>query len=299
MHAGPSATLERNRTVLWLTLSAVLWLAGCGGSGGTGPSPVSNEYRYTTVGASDAIGVGASVPCFPFTACPDGTGYVQTIARRLRTDTISVKLTNLGLPAAVLGPGFQKIGATYGREIPGNFLEQELPFVPRDSTHVTIFAGGNDTNTLVAAVGAGAGGGDPMEWVDARIQEFANDYLTLVKGIRERAPNATIVVANLPNFAGMPFMAAHSADRRQLAQYISVNFTIEGINKLANQGIPVVDMLCNPMSYDPSTYSSDGFHPGDAGYAYLAGEMLQAFANPGGYRRPAASCSFMTLVPPL
>jgi len=299
MHIESAAPLKRSLAALLLAVVAGLSSTRCGGSTGTGPSPLANEYRYTAVGASDAIGIGASVPCFPFTACPDGTGYVQAIARRLKTDTITVKLTNLGIPAAVLGPGFQKIGVAYGRDIPANFLEQELPFVPRDSTHVTIFAGGNDTNTLVAAVGGGAGGGDPMGWVNARIQEFANDYMTLVRGIRERAPNATIVVANLPNFAGMPSTAGHSFERRQLAQYISVNFTIEGINKLANQGIPVVDMLCDAGSYDPSTYSSDGFHPSDEGYARLADEMLAAFSNPGGYRRPAANCGLMTIVPPL
>ncbi len=277
-----------------------VWVAaGCSEQGTTaGPSPLPGTIQYTAVGASDALGIGASVVCFPFSECPDGTGYVPIIARELASGGTSARLTNLGIPAAVLGPGIQQIGVSIGRTIPGNFLEQEMPFVPRDSTHVTIFAGGNDTNTLVAAVGNGAGGDDPLAWVDARIREFANDYAALVRGIRERAPQAAIVVANLPNFAGMPFTRGHGQDRIRLSQYISVGLTIQAINPLVNQGVPVVDMMCDPLSYEDATYSSDGFHPSDAGYAHMAAEMLRALAHPAGYRRPADSCGFMTLVAP-
>jgi lysophospholipase L1-like esterase len=56
----------------------------------------------------------------------------------------------------------------------------------------------------------------------------------------------------------------------------------------------VVDMLCDPRSYDPVTYSSDGFHPGDAGYAYMASEMLEALG--GSYPAPSSSCASMTIV---
>jgi hypothetical protein len=40
--------------------------------------------RYTAIGASDANGVGSTVPCIPFTACDDGTGYVPVLTRQLR-----------------------------------------------------------------------------------------------------------------------------------------------------------------------------------------------------------------------
>ena len=39
--------------------------------------------RYTALGASDAVGIGASVPCLPFTDCPGGTGYVPRILEKL------------------------------------------------------------------------------------------------------------------------------------------------------------------------------------------------------------------------
>ena len=34
-----------------------------------------------------------------------------------------------------------------------------------------------------------------------------------------------------------------------------------------------VDLMCDARSYLASTYSSDGFHPSDAGYAFIAGEL--------------------------
>ena len=60
--------------------------------------------------------------------------------------------------------------------------------------------------------------------------------------------------------------------------------------------VTVVDLLCNPRSYQGSTYSSDGFHPNDTGYAYIADELIKAI-NAGSHPPPAASCPQMTLVP--
>ena len=48
-----------------------------------------------------------------------------------------------------------------------------------------------------------------------------------------------------------------------------------------------------------STYSSDGFHPNDTGYGYLASGMLQAINSPSSYPAPRSSCSQMLLVPGL
>ena len=68
-----------------------------------------------------------------------------------------------------------------------------MPFVPRDTTLVTIFAGPNDVNTLTDALGSGAGGSDPVGYIDQKVAAFAADYATLLAGIRSRAPGARIV----------------------------------------------------------------------------------------------------------
>ena len=63
-----------------LPLTAAVILSSCSKSPTT-PSPgEAMTIRYTALGASDTIGVGGSVTCIPFLACPDGTGYVQCVA---------------------------------------------------------------------------------------------------------------------------------------------------------------------------------------------------------------------------
>ncbi len=232
----------------------------------------------------------------PYAPCPNGTGYVPDIVRQLKADGASVTLMNLGIPAAVIGRDIQVLAISLGRVVPGNFIDQEMPFVPRDSTLVTIFAGGNDVNTIADAVNHGAGGSDPGGYIDTQIRAFASDYQKLVSGTRSRAPNAWIVVANLPNFAGLPYTSGYSATARQVMQKISVGFTTQAINPLASPSLPVVDLMCDSRSYQPGTYSSDGFHPNDTGYAYIAGKFLEAIKT-AAYPAPQASCAAMTLVP--
>jgi lysophospholipase L1-like esterase len=158
-----------------------------------------------------------------------------------------------------------------------------------------VFAGGNDTNTIGAAVDRGAGGADPNGYIDEQVRTFADDYAALVRGIRQRAPAARIVAMNLPNFAGLPYTARFTSAQKRYMQRISVGFSREGANTLAAEGVVVVDLLCDPRSYQSSNYSSDGFHPNDAGYAFLAAELVRAIRD-GSYPPPRAECSFMRLV---
>ncbi len=289
-----------------LTILASLVIVACGGgnsptspsAAAPGPPAPGASISYTAIGASDAVGGGASVPCPPYTACTGGTGYVPDIVRQLQPGRPGVTLMNLGLPGAVIGPDIQATAAAAGRQILVNFIDQEMPFVPRDSTVVTIFAGANDVNAIADAASHGSGGQDQVAFVDTQIRAFANDYQTLVRGVRSRAPNAWIVVANLPNLAGLPYTSGYSTADKQLMQKISVGFTTLAINPLAAQGIPVVDLMCNPRSYDPGIYSSDGFHPNDSGHAYIATEFVKAITN-SGYAAPIGSCGPMTLVPPM
>ena len=78
----------RLTTRLHLLLVPVLGLAVLAGckkasddDGGDGPGPSPTGGHYTALGASDAVGIGASIPCLPFTDCPGGTGYVPRILR--------------------------------------------------------------------------------------------------------------------------------------------------------------------------------------------------------------------------
>jgi len=293
------------RVFVALCFTAFALLAGaCAGpptspdgrdSGGTGSS---TQVNYTAVGASDAIGVGASVSCLPFIGCPTGTGYVQILHRQLATGGKQVSLLNLGIPGAVLSPRIQTISRSYGPSVAFNFLEGELPLVSRDSTVVTIFAGGNDTNVVGRSV-SGQANGNPRAYVDDQVRQFTSEMAALVDGIRSRAPSARIVIANLPNFAGAPFTNSYTLDQRRALQQISVGFSKDAINPLASRpNVAVVDLLCEERTYAPSAFSSDGFHPNDAGYAIMA-EMMLAAIRDTNYRLPSASCGRMSIVPAL
>jgi lysophospholipase L1-like esterase len=279
-------------------LAAAALVAGCSSDGPTEPSPTPNPTApvvYTALGASDALGIGASVECLPFVECPNGTGYVQVITRTLRA-TRTVTLTNVGIPAAVLSARIQNLGRQYGRFIPANFLDAELPGVARDSTLVTIFAGANDANTIGEAIAAEAAAGSNLAaYVDDQIRQFAAEYRQLVTGVRDRAGQARIVAANLPNLAALPYTSGLSLQERQWLQTLTVRMTREGINPSTGLGVAVVDLMCDARSYEPGRYSRDGFHPNDAGYAFLADLMLRAI-NDASYPPPQSDCSFMRIV---
>jgi lysophospholipase L1-like esterase len=218
---------------------------------------------------------------------------VPVLARRL-----GATLTNLGISGAVIGPDIQSLGIKYGRSIPANYVDQEVRMVPRNTTLVTILAGANDINAIVAAVQGGAGGTDPRTFLDSQIRAFGSDFDRLIKDVRDRAPSAKIVVANLPNFASAIYVQGASLEARQVFQRLSVGMSTEVINKLTSQGVVVADFLCNTRGYDSTFYSADGFHANDKGYAFLADEMYSAISQSTS-PIPQASCPEMTLVPPL
>jgi lysophospholipase L1-like esterase len=262
----------------------------------SGPPATNAAVRYTAIGASDANGVGGTVQCAPFEPCENGTGYVPVLARAMRTGR-EVTTTNLGIPGSVLSPAIQQIARQHGRDVIGNFVEQQVPFVPRDTTLVTIFGGGNDVNALTDAVERGAAGtADVRGYIDTQVRVFGADYDRLIRGVRERAAGSFIIVVNVPNFAALPNAIGYGTERRRIMQHMSVGVSREA-NRQAAQGIVVLDLMCDGQIYDPSRFSSDGFHPNDAGYAYLAQRLL-AIVN-GSASSPPTSCSQMTVVPPL
>ena len=85
---------------------------------------------------------------------------------------------------------------------------------------------------------------------------------------------------------------ANRLAQKQAAQRASVRMTTTAINTLSD--VTVIDLLCDARFYQSSTYSPDGFHPSDAGYAIMAGEIVSAIRSTS-YPAPRASCSQMTL----
>lgn len=258
------------------------------------PAATTNVAIYSAIGASDANGVGSSVPCLPYTTCPEGKGYVQEIYRRLQASGKTVTMQNLGVPGAVLSPAIQTLGNQLNRGIPINFLQDEAPFVRTDSTLVTIFAGGNDANTLGSALKAGFGGSNATAWATQQIAQFKTDMAALVSAVKARAPKARIVILNLPNLAAMPYAKNNTTAEKQILQQIAVGFNA-GINATANQGAIIVDLMCDSRLYTTSIFSSDGFHPNDAGYLLFADLIYAVTPTTSLTTSPKSSCNFMTL----
>jgi len=146
------------------------------------------------------------------------------------------------------------------------------------------------------ALGHGVGASDQTGYIDSEVKAFGADYTTLLAGIRARAGNPRIVALNVPNLAGLPLLAGVTLPQQQAAQRASVGMTTTVVNALTAQGIVVIDLMCDARTYIASNYSSDGFHPNDAGYAFIAGEVVKAITS-SSYPAPLNSCSWMTLVP--
>ncbi len=258
------------------------------------PDPGSSSaVVYSAIGASDANGVGSSAPCLPYVTCPAGNGYVQVIARHYATDGKTVTLQNLGVPGAVLSKTIQDIGNNMNRGIPINFVSDEMPFVKTDATLVTVFAGGNDANTLASAMKNSVSGSDPNAWVNTQILNWGKDMTTMISGIRARAPKARIVILNLPNLAALPYSSGLSLADKRVLQTVAVGLNAQ-VNLMAAQGATVVDMMCDSRLYNPAIFSSDGFHPNDSGYVLFA-DLLYSAAATTASTTPKSSCSFMSM----
>jgi lysophospholipase L1-like esterase len=296
-----SATMNLMRRMLLMSLGLAVLAASCNrDETPTTPTPTptpSNEVFYSALAASDGIGFGGSAPCVPFDPdCPNGTGYVYVIKRRFQSDGRTVSLSNRSLPGAVLSSAIQSLARDIGRnDIIGNFIDQIVPFVPGTSTHITIFAGGNDANVIAQAVRAGRGGSDVRGFIDAQLRQWATDVEELVRRLRARAPNARIVAFNLPNLAGAPYLSRNPLEERSVMQRIAVGLS-DRVNTLTSQNVQVADLMCDARVYDGGSFATDGFHPNDRGYALIA-ELGYPRLSTGAGAPPSSTCPQRTLVP--
>ena len=175
------------------------------------PSPIRLAVIYAAIGASDANGVGSSVQCVPLDQTASGMGYVFVTARQLTAQGFTVSLTEPGIPTAVIGRGFEASASSTTARSSATSSIRRCRSSRGTRRWSTIFAGVNEVNTITAALGAGAGGSDPNGYIDNQVKAFGTDYATLMNGIRDRAGAPRIVILNVPNMAGLPYLAGASA----------------------------------------------------------------------------------------
>jgi lysophospholipase L1-like esterase len=264
------------------------------------PTPLDEIVNYDALGASDTIGYGGSNPCMPLAPCTSGSGYVQQVTRRLESDGHEVNLRNLGWPGMVLSPETQKMMEDAGTcmergtNICRNLLLEGAPYVRRVATLVTIFIGANDANAIGRAIRDGRMGGmKQADFIEQQIDKFAQDIQLAVITVRTEAPEARVIVLNLPNMANTPYAADLTTSEKRVLQALTVGFT-KGINALDGaNNVEVIDLMCDANFYNPSIFSADGFHPNDTGYNYLTERVYAAVTS--SVPDPRSSCGFMTV----
>lgn len=287
---GPADKWDVRVSTRFLIAASLVALAGCDVlKTPTTPVP-EGAVRYAALGASDAIGYGGSVHCIPFAACPNGTGYVQLVARRLQAAHPDFGSTNLGIPGAVISRRLMDLGNSVIGDIYGNFIDSQMPFVPRDSTIVTVFTGGNDVNTVGAAIRAGRHDGNIDAYINAQIASFSTEFRDLIAGVRARAGSSKVLVLNLPNMARLPYATGRTGAEREYLRRIAVGFSA-AMNAARADNVHVIDLMCHAPVYEPGHYSADGFHPNDAGYVMLANLVSGAITTAPA--APASTCGFM------
>jgi lysophospholipase L1-like esterase len=287
---------SRTRLVTLAALAALAVACSKGSDSPTAPSPGGpTGVLYGNISASDATGYMSSVECFPFTECAgNATGWVQTLFRRLQQSGPAT-INNTGVPGQVISQAFEDLGRRIGRTYPGNFITNQVPFVKANTTVLTIFAGGNDANTIGQIIQAQQAGDDLRGFIDGQVRQFGDDVAALIRAARQKAPNTKVVLLNLPNLGGAPYMSRSSAIDRGIMQRIAVGMT-DRINAQVGPNTFVVDLMCDARILEPSSFSSDGFHPSDRGYALMAEIAYPAVAN-NNHPAPAADCALRRVAP--
>ncbi|MGC4080809.1 MAG: hypothetical protein QM736_01485 [Vicinamibacterales bacterium] len=183
-------------------VTLALTTVGCGAFNGndsgspTAPSgapAAGSTIVYSAVGASDVLGIGSTKPCFLLEDC-DGTGYIWVAASPAPLAGIHGERRKPGDSGSsnrprVPGTSARRTAAPSAATI---LIDQEMPLVRSNATLVTVFTGGNDVNTITAALGNGAGGSNPTAYIDDKVTAFGNNLTTLIAGIRSaRAPRAS------------------------------------------------------------------------------------------------------------
>lgn len=239
-------------------LIALLALAGCAAAPTTStPSspastvrptatttPAGPTVRYVAVGASDAVGVGATDA--------NRTAYVPLLISRLPKGSMSL---NLGISGETLS------GA----------LKDELPqAVAAKPTVITVWLVGNDFKNCVSLQQYGAD-------LNTLLTDLAQQ--TSAKVFVANAPDFSTLPAIQQAAAGGSFCGAPgTVDAvRALAQQwnVVINAAVTAHHDT------LIDLFNSELTSHPDYISGDGFHPSDQGYLALANLFWTAIKAQG------------------
>lgn len=240
--SGLRAARVRIGALLGLLLALMLTVAACGGTPSSSPSATSQATStptvkppvvYVSLGASDAVGVGATDP--------NTQGYVPILISRLPKGSQTL---NLGVS------GFKVHDA----------LTEELPqAIAAQPTLVTVWLVGNDfrqcTPLTQYAADLDALLGQLQQKTHAQVFVANTPDMSQLPFFQQGAPQG-----------GTCVQGASTDTVHALA--LQWNQVINPI--VARHADVLVDLFAFPLGSHPNYVSRDGFHPSSAGYAVLA-----------------------------
>ncbi len=110
------------------------------------------------------------------------------------------------------------------------------------------------------------------------IEQFARNYEEILRTLKEKT-QATIVVTNIPDISSAPRipLPMRSEYQQQIARF---NERLEEIARRYEVTIfDIYSTTRRELAAHPEYFSSDGFHPSDAGYELWATEMWPTLAR--------------------
>jgi acyl-CoA thioesterase I len=236
---------HQGRALALLALLAAL-LVGCASApGGAGSAPGATYspeatatatppiVRYVAMGASDAVGVGASDQ--------NHTAYVPILISRLPKGSSAL---NLGINGETLH------GA----------LTDELPqVIAAQPTLITVWLVGNDFKTCV-----------PLAHYTADLNTLLTRLQTETKAkvFVANAPDFSLLPAIRQAAAAGAFCGKSATQSSIRAETLQWNQAIDAA--VAAHHDTLIDLYHANLAGHPDYISGDGFHPSDAGYLALA-----------------------------
>lgn len=249
---GLPSTIAKHAGVITMLLAITLCSA-CQSQSPNGKAGVNQQ-------ASESMSVTPISGPVNYVALGDSTGvgvgarnggYVARLFQRIVSERPGSKLTNL----CVTGATSEDV------------LRSQLREGMADNPNlVTLGIGIND-------IGHGIG-----------VEEFARNYEEILGELR-RGTSAKIVVANIPDISSAPRIPDFA--RREYQQTIVVfNQRLEAIAERYEVILfDVHSTTRDQLPSHPEFFSSDGFHPSDAGYEMWAREMWPVVARSIGLER--------------
>jgi lysophospholipase L1-like esterase len=222
---------------LLAALIVLVLLAACGGGTGapasttaTATATVRPSVVYVALGASDAVGVGASDP--------NRTAYIPLLIRRLPPHAQAL---NLGVS---------------GYTVHQALVNEAPPALAAHPTLVTVWLVGNDFRQCTPLA-------NYQRDLDSLLGQLQSQ--TKARVFVANAPDMSLLPAIRDGSAACLRGQSPARIRAVVEQW---NAAIAGV--VAKHHETLVDLFHSDLASHPEYIASDGFHPSDAGYRRLA-----------------------------